>query len=456
MLRTTLIKFIDSPRFVTMCLILGILLRIAWLILIDSKPQSDAHWYYIKGLSIASGEGYTVEGIPTAYYPAGYPMFLGIIFFFFGNNLVAAKIANLLLSAGIIYLSYLVCKTLFKSERAARITILIMALYPNYIAYTSILATEILFTFLLFLGFYLLLISEDRFWLLLLTGLVWGFMCFVKPQGMFIPLLFLLTSLFQQKGAILKKLKPVVIVYIFMLAVLAPWLIRNYYVFNGAITISTNDGINLLIGNNPYANSVYHLTQEVMAYAWDQSNEYTADSMLNKITYSPYWTRYGFKDEYTASIKFRNKAIKYVLENPGSTLKILPKKLWMNYRRGYEGVGWAAAEITLEPWKKKFVSLFMVITNGFYYIVMFLFFCYCFTLLYKKYIKKQNIYLPLIGFFLIGYFTLLALIFFADYRFNFPLIPVFAMMGASLAACFLHGKEENSVIKEPGNFVKVI
>ncbi|RPI16130.1 MAG: phospholipid carrier-dependent glycosyltransferase [Ignavibacteriae bacterium] len=453
MIKSTANKLIYSNYFVPSCLIAGILLRALWIILIDSIPMSDADWYYNTGLRISNGEGYTLNGVPTAYYPAGYPMFLGLIFFIFGNNILAAKLANLLLSAGIIYLSYLICKRLFKSELAARITILIIALYPNYIAYTSILATEILFTFLLFLGLYLLLISEKRFWMLMLAGIVWGAMSLVKPQGLFIPFLFLLASLFQYKGAFWQKLKPVIVVYVFMIVVITPWIIRNYYVFDGALTISTNDGINILMGNNPYATSIYHLEQDVLTYIWDEENEYPIDSMMDKITNSPNWTRYGFKDEYYANTKLRNKALNYITENPGATLKMFPKKLWMNYRRGYEGVGWATAQIELAPWKKKAVSVYTIITNGIYYFVMFLFFCWCINWAYKRFIKKESVYLPIFGFLMIGYFSLLAFVYFADYRFNFPIIPIFTMLGASFIDNFLQSKKENAV-REPVKLIE--
>jgi hypothetical protein len=44
-----------------------------------------------------------------------------------------------------------------------------------------------------------------------------------------------------------------------MAVVLAPWTVRNYRCYNEVIPTTTNGGINLYIGNNPYATGGYHL-----------------------------------------------------------------------------------------------------------------------------------------------------------------------------------------------------
>lgn len=441
MIKAAASKFINSKRFVIYCFVTGIVLRVLWLMLVNSKPVSDSSWYYQQGLDIAAGKGYNIEGTPTAYYPAGYPMFLSLIFMMFGNSIAAAKIANLFISAGILYFSYFISKKLFDSEKTGRITLLLLAIYPNYISYTSILATELLFSGLLFFGAYLVLISKNRIPVLIAAGIVWGAMCLVKPQGIFIPLLFLAAWFFQNGKTIWERTKPVIILYVFMIAVIAPWAVRNYMVF-GSPFISTNDGINLVIGNNPYATGDYNLNDMVVAYIWDNENEYPSpDSLVSNIHKTQYWTRWGFKDENYANIKLRNKALNYIANNPGKVLKLLPGKLWLNYKRGNEGIGWATSELEITPQAKdKSIKIFSSIANYFYYAVMILSVLYLIIAVYKKISAKQKTRFPLLELLLISYFTFLSLVYFGSYRFSFPTIPLFIMFAAAFIEIILREK----------------
>ncbi|HEY3250086.1 MAG TPA: glycosyltransferase family 39 protein [Ignavibacteria bacterium] len=426
--------------------------------MVNSKPVSDSNWYFEKGLDIASGKGYSIEGTPTAYYPVGYPFFLGLIFMIFGNNLFAAKITNVLLAVGILYFSYFTSKKMFDSERVGRITLFILAIYPNHIAYSSIIATETLFLFLILFGAYLFFIAKNNYWLFMASGFIWGLMCLVKPQGFFIPILFLLALWLQEKKTFREALKPMMIIYVIVIIALLPWAIRNYYVFNEPFIISTNDGINLVMGNNPYATGEYNLDDKVIEFIWDSENEYaTPDSLVNSLRYTAFWTRYGYKDENIANKKLRKKAVDYIFSNPSKIMKLLPRKLWLNYKKGNEGIGWAISELTIEgTLKKNIISALGKIANYFYYLSMAFFFFYFVRFAYKSYIEKEKLQVPLIGPLIILYFTLLALIYFGTYRFHFPTLPFIAMFSAAFAESLLNTGRKKKKFKErlPGNETK--
>ena len=208
LLRSILHRAESSTGFIPICLILAVILRVGWIITMDVQPVSDFRWYYERGLDFATGQGYSIapsdfwpENVPsatlppigeqsdgyqyTAYWPVGYPAFLGLLFTIFGSSLWVAKIANIVLYLGILIFSYYLAKRLFLSELTGRVTLLILTFYPDHIAYTSLLATEILFLFLFLLACTLLIIPKYQMRLAVISGVVFGGACLVKPQAIF-------------------------------------------------------------------------------------------------------------------------------------------------------------------------------------------------------------------------------------------------------------------------------
>lgn len=425
-MKSKIYNAVQSKYFVPGCFILAILLRVIWIILVQSIPVSDSNWYFTKGIELAAGKGYTINGTPTAYYPAGYPMFLAVLFKLFGDSLLLAKLTNVILYIGIMYFSYGIGKKIFNSESVGRITLFILTVYPNHIAYSSILATEILFLFLLLCGAYLLLISNNRIWMLVIAGIIWGMMCMVRPQGFFIPLILIFTSFVLSKSTFMNKVKSLLFIYVFIILLMLPWIIRNNNVFHEFFIISTNDGINLVIGNNPYASGEYTLDSNIISYI-PQDNFVSADSLKRDLN-SDYWTKYGFADENIANKKLRSKAIDYIVHNPVQTIKLMPMKLWLNYKKGNEGIGWSITGLQISTkYKNTCLNIFKGIANYVYYLVMIFALVYIAGSIYKNLFKKQQVLFPSAGLWIMIYFSLLALVYFGGYRFHFPSIPWLVM-----------------------------
>ena len=76
-IRGKITRLVEHRYFVPVCVILSGLVRLLWIGLVHADQVYDWIWYYQRGVSIASGHGYYVDGIPTAYWPVGYPGFLG-------------------------------------------------------------------------------------------------------------------------------------------------------------------------------------------------------------------------------------------------------------------------------------------------------------------------------------------------------------------------------------------
>jgi len=93
----------DNRKLIYVLFGLALFLRFLPLVLLDIEPLGDSVWYEQAGYNIAEGEGYTIAGKPTAFWPAGYPIFLGVVYFIFGHSLFVARLWTVILSFYIVY-----------------------------------------------------------------------------------------------------------------------------------------------------------------------------------------------------------------------------------------------------------------------------------------------------------------------------------------------------------------
>jgi Dolichyl-phosphate-mannose-protein mannosyltransferase len=314
-LRHWLYSLLLLKGFVPACLALAFLLRVAWMLTFDVRPYTDFEWYYDRGLEIAQGGGYAINGKPTAYWPIGYPALLGLLFRLFGASITIAQFANVVMYMGVIYVSYTLSKQIFTSETIARITLLLLALYPNHIAYSTILASETPFLLLLMLGSAALVRSSHRSPLSwsVVAGVLFGFATLIRPQALLVPVI-VLWACFGVTWARRRIVCTAALVYISLFLVLLPWTIRNTLLFQHVVFVSTNGGINLLIGNNPYATGSYIWNEQVSAPVKD------------------------IEDEYERDQRARAVALEYIKNNPLRIVMLWPSKIWQLYLYDTEGI----------------------------------------------------------------------------------------------------------------------
>lgn len=450
-LKSILNKIECSKLFLRICLLIAISLRVAWLYAVSPEPVSDFRWYYERGQDMAAGYGYSMQADDfwpenispaaltsdngrrfTAYWPVGYPAFLGLLFFVFGPSILAVQVANLFLYTGVLLLAYHTAKRLFQSELTGRLTLLFLAFYPDHIFYTTLLATEILFLFLLLLGILLLLLEMRLRWAVV-TGVVWGVICLIKPQTMLIPVIVLAgqwltdtlrnastlndkskTSSGAQQGQVLRYLKYGGVLYLTIGLIILPWTFRNFRVFKNFVFVSTNGGYNLLMGNNPYASGTYGASERLT-------------EMLGDVA-----------DERARDVRARHLALTYIVDHPWQTVKRWPKKLWFLYRQESVGLYWNQQGVAAKSNKIPF-HLLMRIAQG-YYALIITFFLVALLFFLQIHLKARPIQMYSFPFLVVGiivYFTFLSLLTFADGRFHFPIILWMIMLiGAGLTTLF--------------------
>jgi 4-amino-4-deoxy-L-arabinose transferase-like glycosyltransferase len=433
----TLLRGLAQHRyFVPLCLLVALLIRLSWVALVDAQPVSDFRWYYERGIDLAAGRGYSMgpdaywpenlppaalpseaeypaNGRPTAYWPVGYPAFLGLLFTMFGPSLFVAKLANILLYLGILLLAYIIARQLFRSELVGRMTLLVLVFYPNHIAYSSLLAGESLFLFLLMLAVALLLIAPTpRPWLFVTSGVIFGLACLVKPQAILAPALFFGASLITavKRQRLSRRVAHFVLLYLALGLTILPWIIRNYRVFEDFVLISNNGGINLLVGNNPFATGAYGHHQQMAA-------------MLSHVR--------GERDRDVAA---RAMAVDYMVNHPWETLERWPKKLWYLYRKDVEGISWneQGMNLTQGGRGKGAMLALKVLAQGYYVLIVLAFLIMIILHLSEHRFQSHDQALPALGLWMALYFTLISLLTFGDTRFHFPVLPWVVMYAATL------------------------
>jgi hypothetical protein len=239
---------------------LGALLRVLWMTTVHSVPVSDFAYYVSKATALANGQGYANNGVPTAFWPPGYPIFLAGVFKAFGSSLAVAKATNIVLWTATTVLVYLLGLRL-DGRATAAVAAFTVALFPEFILFANLTSSENLFIPLV-LGAALAFSPKQKMsgppnWKRsLLAGLLLGFAVVVRTTAVLLPPLMALVLVLWYRS------RPAFISACLLLAAFAispaAWVVRNAVVM-GSPVLSTNGGISMWTGNNPLATGGYRL-----------------------------------------------------------------------------------------------------------------------------------------------------------------------------------------------------
>jgi 4-amino-4-deoxy-L-arabinose transferase-like glycosyltransferase len=305
----------SDREFLVFAIVATFAIRLLWVLLVRPEPVSDFSWYVASATAISEGRGYVGQnGSPTAFWPVGYALFLGILFKLFGAQVIVAELANAVLAAGTVALFYPLAQSLSGSTLVARLATLFVLAWPNQIAYTSLASDSVLFEFLL-CAVLLVLAQNKGVAGLVLAGVLTGLAALVRPYGILLPVLFLAVRFYRQPAR--RTLQILGVVYLAAILTLVPWTIRNYQVFGGFVFISTNGGANLLNGNNPEATGTYMQDERVLAWEYE-----------------------GISNEYVRDKAARDAAVQYAFANPVRTLLMVPVKLLYQFGEDADGLRW--------------------------------------------------------------------------------------------------------------------
>lgn len=388
--------------FLPVCFAVFLALRLAILFGLPVTPTSDAAWYVARGLEIAVGQGYHQGSYPTAFWPIGYPLFLGGVFALAGPHIIAAKLANLTLSCGIFFLTLRLGRRIFACEKTARLGVLLLTVYPNQMAYTGVLFSEMLATFLLLAGCEVFLSRPD--WRRALpAGLLFGYAALVKAQFLVMPAILLglvFWGCWRSGRALRQTLAAGLVFGLAMAVVVGPLTLRNYLVFHQFVPISTNGGLTFLDGNNPEAHG--------------------GDAAQNSLRAQ---LHVSVADQVADDTRAYALGERWIANHPGRFVMLLPLKVWHLWAPDGEGEWWFESGY---PGYNAHVLAFRAarVLNQAFYAAMMLAAGYGFLLLWQRPPPGR---LWLIGAGFTAVVTLISMAFSGQTRYHFPVMPFIAL-----------------------------
>jgi 4-amino-4-deoxy-L-arabinose transferase-like glycosyltransferase len=414
-------RIATSPQALAAIWALFIGLRLA-ILLVPVAPSSDAEWYVLRASELAAGLGYLDnQGQPTAFWPAGWPMALSVLFRLTGPSLLALGLFNLASAVLTGWLALLLGRRLFASEAAARLGLLLLAIYPNAIAYVPLGLTEVFYTALLLLGCWLVIARRSALWLAA-AGVVFGLATLVKAQTLvMVPLLFAIDWL--RQGDIWRRLPALVGQGALVLAVAAltvlPWSVRNHAQLGHWVAVSTNGGFTLLTGNNDSA-----------------TGDYTPDDP----TVAALMAR---KDlgEVGRDVQAKRLGTEWIAQNPGHFLGLAPRKLmrlWLPDGEAEWAYQTAAPSYARSAWLYRKVR----VANQAFYALMMLGFLAAFVVmtLRRRAAGERWAGWWLLPWGVAAYPSLIAVVFSGQSRFHYPVMPFVCLACGWLLAEVLAGR----------------
>ena len=258
---------------------LALLLRVVWALLVPVVPLSDSAAYdvFAQNIWLHGTYGWQPDE-PTSYWPVGTSAIYAACFWLFGHTYWPIVIFNIFCSLGVIvYTKHLVVRFL-GSEPMAMLAALLLALWPTLIFFTTVLASELPYTLLVLAAFYHLTDKQAK---ILVPGLIAGGLFaaayYVRPLAI-VPLAIALFCLVMERRNLWLIVGRGLLVVTLLALLVAPWAYRNYQLYGAFVSMSTNGGATLWMGNHPGTEGGYaDLPADV-----EGLDEYTRNQVLKQ------------------------------------------------------------------------------------------------------------------------------------------------------------------------------
>jgi 4-amino-4-deoxy-L-arabinose transferase-like glycosyltransferase len=390
------------PPSLWFILAFGLAFRIAFISFHQRPLISDEKEYDQLAFNLASKASYEFEGKATAYRPVGYPAVVSLTYLLVGHHTLGIKFLQAILDTATAFLIYLLLAGC--SNRVRILGVGLWAFYVPAILYTNLVMAETVFTFLLTLSVLVTIrITQNGIRPFVALGILVGIQILVKPGAAI--LLFALPYVFLRFKYSYRYF------YAFAaacLTVLAPWILRNESAL-GHFSLTSNGGMNLLIGNNPHVTGAYGITFDSSTLGQSQ-------------------------DEFEADQKAFKSAFGYIASNPGTFIVNAVKKI----ARLCESEGgllvWTFHRDPEDPatrYASKYASIpiFLNASTNLPYFIILLAGVFGF-LLYRG----GTIWWTAVSIF--AGWILLHAVFFGGGRFHFPIMPLIAVFAATFFGDF--------------------
>ena len=270
--------------------------------------------------SMAHGHGFSLDGTqPTAYRPPGYLFLLLPVYLVTGGSVLAMRLVGVLALGGSVWFIYLLGRRVHSPATGA-LAAVVVAIYPLLIYTATTLYPQVpaLFLLLLMIELAMRAMPEDgrsggrRLAIAVFAGLVGGLLTLTVPTFGVTAVGIVAWLAWRQHAASKRIAWRTVVVLLVATAVLpAAWCARNAVALHAFVPVSTNDGINLLLGNSPNATANSGTSVDISTYSQQAVNRH-----------------YG---EVEVDHFYTSQALDWVEHNPGSAVVLYVAKVANNF-----------------------------------------------------------------------------------------------------------------------------
>ncbi len=238
---------------------LGVVIRVLYTILVAPWPPkvlTDEFYYNVIPHALDQGRGFLLpfgihgQSTPTAQHPPFYPLVLAALGKLGGTGEEAQRLAGSAFGLGTILAVALLARRL-AGDRVALVAAGLAAIYPMLISADGALMSESLYGLLI--GLSLLaayrLLESPGLGRAVVLGIVVGLAALTRAEAVLLLPLVVIPVLRRPHGRLSAVAAAVV-----MVAVIAPWTVRNWIVFHHFVPIATDSGSAIAGANCP---SVY-------------------------------------------------------------------------------------------------------------------------------------------------------------------------------------------------------
>lgn len=422
-------------------LVAALAIRVVWISNVQPDPRDgrfdDSVWYYGAGRHIADGDGYVYpldtfcvqrtddacegrwepgqELAPTALWAPGYPVLLAGLFTLPGDDVAAARVANvvagLVLIAGVYYLG-----SKLWNKTAGLIAAAAIAFFPSHVYFSGLLLSESVFVaaaiLLLCLAVAWTLDKDAPRWRFVVLGLAAGCVGMLRPEGAFIILAIIATW-----ATVHRSIRKVAIytglLLLGMAALYVPWTVRNAIQLDAPVVGTTGLGQVLIQGHNEDAGG--------------RPDLFAVTQLWEKYEDVPFPER-----ELRINNEGISESIAYAVHHIPEEIALIPHRLAWFFRGDDTVVFWVqnAPPGEARPFSADSADQLELIANIYYYVIAGI----MVLGLPLWLLRTRRSHTIIWGPFAI-YVTMWAFFFVGEARYHFPLLPIFAILaGIGLAA----------------------
>lgn len=291
---------IKNQYKIIIVLLWGMIIRILWLINIDSIPVSDFRTIFDSAKLLAEGDPSMMHGNA---YIARFPhltmmvVYMSFMIKTFQDPLIAMKIVNLFMGVSVIFLIYLIVKEVFESKKYGLIGALIAAIFPPLVTYTSVFCTENIAIPFYLLGIYLFLLACKKKvpkYMFLLAGGALSVGHLFRMVAMVLAFAFVLYIAIYYNDTVKEKIKAILMVVISFMLVLgiASFTLKGLGITENQLWKGAEPSItNILKGTNIKHNGAWNeedaKVPDECNYDYDAINKKAREIIIERFKTTP-------------------------------------------------------------------------------------------------------------------------------------------------------------------------